>query len=87
MRLDQVTLHLVRLPLVRPFQTSSSRKEHLDHILVHVTTDEGMVGWGECASPVRSVLLSGNHRDLLAYPARFLGPPGSGANVVDASRS
>ncbi len=51
MQLDQITLHLVRLPLVRPFQTSSSRKEHLDHILIRVATDEGIVGWGECASP------------------------------------
>ncbi len=51
MRLDQITLKLVRLPLVRPFQTSSSRKEHLDHILVRVVTEDGVVGWGECASP------------------------------------
>jgi O-succinylbenzoate synthase len=35
---------------VRPFQTSSSRKAHLDHILVRVRLD-GVVGWGECASP------------------------------------
>jgi O-succinylbenzoate synthase len=51
MRLDQITLNVVRLPLVHPFQTSSSRKEHLDHILVRVATTEGVVGWGECASP------------------------------------
>jgi O-succinylbenzoate synthase len=51
MRVDQITLTLVRLPLVRPFQTSSSRKEHLDHILVRVATDDGAIGWGECASP------------------------------------
>ncbi|MGD0040366.1 MAG: o-succinylbenzoate synthase [Isosphaeraceae bacterium] len=51
MRLDQITLNLVRLPLVHPFQTSSSRKQHLEHILVRVATDDGVVGWGECASP------------------------------------
>ena len=51
MRLDQITLNLVRLPLVHPFQTSSSRKEYLDHILVRAATDAGVVGWGECASP------------------------------------
>ncbi len=51
MRLDQITLHLVRLPLIRPFRTSSSRKEHLDHILIRVRTGEGVIGWGECASP------------------------------------
>ncbi len=50
MRIEQIDLKMVRLPLVRPFQTSSSRKAHLDHILVRVTAG-GMTGWGECASP------------------------------------
>src|SRR6516165_8926298 len=51
MIIDQVDLTLVRLPLLRPFQTSSSRKVHLDHILVRVRTPDGATGWGECASP------------------------------------
>jgi o-succinylbenzoate synthase len=50
MRIEQIDLKIVRLPLVRPFQTSSSRKEHLDHILVRVLAG-GVMGWGECASP------------------------------------
>jgi o-succinylbenzoate synthase len=50
MRIEQIDLKIVQLPLVRPFQTSSSRKSHLDHILVRVTAG-GMTGWGECASP------------------------------------
>src|SRR6266481_1092124 len=51
MRLVQADLSVVRLPLVRPFQTSLSRKEHIDHILIRVTAADGQVGWGECASP------------------------------------
>ena len=51
MRIDRIDLKLVRLPLVRPFRTSSSFKNHLDHILIRLTTDEGLVGWGESASP------------------------------------
>jgi O-succinylbenzoate synthase len=50
MRIDQIDLNIVRLPLVRPFQTSSSRKDHLDHILVRIDAG-GVIGWGECASP------------------------------------
>jgi O-succinylbenzoate synthase len=50
MRIEQIDLKLVRLPLVRPFQTSSSRKAHLDHILVRIVAS-GITGWGECASP------------------------------------
>ena len=50
MRIERIDLKLVRLPLIRPFRTSSSLKSHLDHILVRVVVD-GVVGWGECASP------------------------------------
>jgi o-succinylbenzoate synthase len=42
---------LVRLPLVRPFTTSSHTKDHLDHILIRVRDQDGAEGWGECASP------------------------------------
>jgi O-succinylbenzoate synthase len=50
MRIDRIDLTLVRLPLIRAFRTSSSRKSQIDHILVRVEVD-GAVGWGECASP------------------------------------
>ncbi|MFI5457794.1 MAG: o-succinylbenzoate synthase [Isosphaerales bacterium] len=50
MRIERIDLRIVRLPLVRPFQTSSSKKEHLDHILVRIVAG-GVIGWGECASP------------------------------------
>jgi O-succinylbenzoate synthase len=48
---ERVDLYLVRLPLVHPFTTSSHTKDHLDHILVRLRTDDGAEGWGECASP------------------------------------
>lgn len=50
MRIDRIDLKAVRLPLIRPFRTSSSRKDHIEHILVRVDCG-GLVGWGECASP------------------------------------
>ena len=48
--LRSVELYLVRLPLVRPFTTSSHTKDHLDHILIRVRAASGAEGWGECAS-------------------------------------
>src|SRR3954447_22415658 len=51
MRIEQIDLKIVRLPLVRPFRTSSSRKDEITHILVRVVADDGVEGWGECASP------------------------------------
>jgi O-succinylbenzoate synthase len=49
--LDAVELHLVQLPLLRPFTTSSHTKDHLEHILIRVRDRAGGEGWGECASP------------------------------------
>lgn len=48
--LQSVELYLVRLPLVRPFTTSSHTKDHLEHILIRVRDEAGREGWGECAS-------------------------------------
>lgn len=48
--LRSVELYLVRLPLIRPFTTSSHTKDHLEHILIRVRDQDGAEGWGECAS-------------------------------------
>jgi len=48
--LRSVDLFLARLPLLRPFTTSSHTKDHLEHILLRVRDQDGAEGWGECAS-------------------------------------
>ena len=51
MKIERVDLMIVRLELVRSFETSSSQRRYLEHILVKASAD-GLVGWGECASPI-----------------------------------
>ena len=51
MRIARVDLMHVRMELVRGFETSSHRKNELNHILIRVHNDAGQVGWGECAVP------------------------------------
>lgn len=41
----------IRLPLVHEFETSSHRKSYLEHIVVRIEAADGVVGWGEIASP------------------------------------
>jgi O-succinylbenzoate synthase len=48
-RIEQVELVRVAMPLVRPFRTSFGVQETRDVLLVHVVTDVGD-GWGECAA-------------------------------------
>ncbi len=51
MKIERVDLMIVRLSLVRSFATSSSQRHYQEHILVKAYAD-GLVGWGECASPI-----------------------------------
>jgi O-succinylbenzoate synthase len=51
MRVREVELRLVALPLVRPFRTSFGEATEKVCILARVVTDEGE-GWGECVADV-----------------------------------
>ncbi|WP_129336434.1 o-succinylbenzoate synthase [Cellulomonas endophytica] len=51
MRVVEAALHVVRLPLVHAFATSSHSKTTLTHVLVELRGEDGTVGWGEIASP------------------------------------
>jgi O-succinylbenzoate synthase len=50
MRFASIGLTLVRLPLVRPFETSFGRMTAREAILVDVQDADGQVGWGECVA-------------------------------------
>jgi O-succinylbenzoate synthase len=50
MKIERIDLLHVRLKLKEPFETSSSRKDHLDHIVVKLYAD-GLIGYGESACP------------------------------------
>jgi o-succinylbenzoate synthase len=50
MKLVEVELRRIRLPLVGPFRTSFGVEKERDILLVRVTTDDGATGWGECVA-------------------------------------
>jgi o-succinylbenzoate synthase len=49
--IDRVELLIVQMSLVRSFTTSEARRHTLRHIIVKAHAD-GLVGWGESATPV-----------------------------------
>ncbi len=49
MKLEQITLHHLRMPLVSHFETSFGRIFERDCILVEIQS-EGLTGWGECVA-------------------------------------
>ena len=50
MRLESIELHLIRMPLLHPFETSVGRTTGRRIVLVHVRDGEGSDGWGECVA-------------------------------------
>ena len=50
MRLREVELRRIRMPLVRPFRTSFGTERERDILLVRLATTDGTVGWGECVA-------------------------------------
>jgi o-succinylbenzoate synthase len=55
--LKTVTLHRVRVPLIEPFRISNGAVVEKDVILVQVTTEDGITGWGE-SSPMGGTFYS-----------------------------
>jgi O-succinylbenzoate synthase len=51
MRIEAVDLAIVRLPLVRPFETSFGRMDGREFVLAAIH-DDGVIGWGECVADV-----------------------------------
>jgi O-succinylbenzoate synthase len=52
MKIDQITLHHLSMPLLHPFETSFGVETHRDCILVAAHA-AGMIGWGECTAMSR----------------------------------
>jgi O-succinylbenzoate synthase len=49
MKIDSITLHHLRMPLVSPFETSFGRETDRECILVEIKS-EGLTGYGECVA-------------------------------------
>ncbi|ANY09450.1 o-succinylbenzoate synthase [Pseudonocardia sp. HH130630-07] len=86
MKIVHARLHLVRLPLVHSFETSSHRKAHLDHILVELTDEDGHTGWGEIASPSDPYYTADTVESSWLVATRYLLPAVVGAEVESPGR-
>jgi O-succinylbenzoate synthase len=84
MKLDSLTLYLIRLPLVTPFETSFGRIDHKECVLVELHA-EGLVGYGESAvehDPGYNYETTGTAWHILKD---FVAPLILGQDVVDAA--
>ena len=50
MKISELELRTINLPLVRPFRTSFGTQSARELLMLKVTTSEGVVGWSECVA-------------------------------------
>ena len=50
MKIDNLELRTINLPLVRPFRTSFGTQTAREVLILKLTTTEGIVGWSECVA-------------------------------------
>ena len=85
MKIDQITLFHLRMPLVSPFETSFGRIDHRECLMVRMAA-EGLVGWGEAAAdrdPGYSYETTGTAWHILS---EFAIPALLGQQVADAGQ-
>ena len=83
MRIASVELTLVRLPLVRPFETSFGMVDSQEFILVAVA-DGDTVGWGECVADVDPFYSSETNTTAWHVMSRYLIPDVLGRPLAHA---
>ncbi|MCC7349265.1 MAG: o-succinylbenzoate synthase [Phycisphaerales bacterium] len=50
MTIDRIDIHRVAMPLIYPFRTAFGNDECIESVLVKLTSDDGLCGWGESAA-------------------------------------
>jgi O-succinylbenzoate synthase len=50
MKLKEIELRTIHLPLVRPFRTSFGTQTSREVLIVKVTNENGTVGWVKCVA-------------------------------------
>jgi o-succinylbenzoate synthase len=74
MRVDRVTLFLVRMNLVTPFKASTHATQELNHVIVRAEGG-GHVGWGECSTLNDPYYLGETYETAWHILEKFLVPP------------
>jgi O-succinylbenzoate synthase len=84
MKVEQLELRTIHLPLVRPFRTSFGTQNAREVIILKITTEDGTIGWSECVAlsePLYSPEYVAGSLDLMR---RFLIPALKAAGDITA---
>jgi o-succinylbenzoate synthase len=86
MKIEAITLHEIRMPLVHFFETSFGRTYERRILLVSIDCD-GITGWGECVAGENPFYSSEWLESAWPTMVHFLAPPLLGRNLASAGES
>lgn len=81
MRIVSVEVGRIRIPLKTPFKTALRIADSIDDVLVRLTTDEGLTGYGE--APPTAVITGETRSSIHGAVTEFLGPTIMGMELED----
>ena len=76
----QIELYKLSIPLIEPFTTSLGTDYSADNVLVKISTEEGITGFGEC-SPYMPI--NGESQDTCFIVGQYFAKALKGKNALD----
>jgi o-succinylbenzoate synthase len=84
MKITEVTLGMLRVPLKTPFKTALRTVEQVEDIVVMLHTDDGHVGYGE--APPTAAITGETHGSIVHAICHHIAPRLLGEDVADLNR-
>jgi o-succinylbenzoate synthase len=84
MKITEVRLGRVRVPLKTPFKTALRTVEMVEDIIVSIHTDTGHVGYGEAAAT--AVITGDTHGSIIEAVGRIIAPRLIGEDIANLNR-
>lgn len=84
MRITDIRLSMLHVPLKTPFKTALRTVETVEDIVVAIHTDTGHVGYGE--APATAVITGDTHGSIVEAIRKFIQPRLIGAEIADLNR-
>jgi O-succinylbenzoate synthase len=83
--IKDIQLHTIAMPYVERLRTSFGEEPFKTAILVSLTTDDGIVGWGECSAEIKPGYSSETMGTALHVLSEFLAPALLGKTLDSAT--
>ena len=84
MKITDITLGRLRVPLKTPFKTAMRTVEHVDDVVVVIHTDDGHIGYG--SAPATAVITGDTHGSIIEAIRHYIAPRIQGGDIADLNR-